>query len=47
MVSYTHPFLIGDRIMKIIVTGFEPFGNETVNPSWEAVKALPDVAAGV
>ena len=33
--------------MKIIVTGFEPFGNETVNPSWEAVKALPDVAAGV
>ncbi len=25
----------------LLVTGFEPFGGETVNPSWEAVKALP------
>jgi pyroglutamyl-peptidase len=24
----------------ILVTGFEPFGGATVNPSWEAVKAL-------
>ncbi|MBQ5973370.1 MAG: pyroglutamyl-peptidase I, partial [Oscillospiraceae bacterium] len=24
----------------MLITGFEPFGGETVNPSWEAVKAL-------
>ncbi len=28
--------------MRILVTGFEPFGNDTINPSWEAVKELPD-----
>ncbi len=28
--------------MKILVTGFTPFGGEAVNPSWEAVKSLPD-----
>lgn len=28
--------------MKLLITGFEPFGGETVNPSWEAVKNLPD-----
>ena len=27
--------------MKILVTGFEPFGGETVNPAWEAVSRLP------
>ena len=26
---------------KILVTGFEPFGGEKINPAWEAVKALP------
>ncbi|MDE2246457.1 MAG: pyroglutamyl-peptidase I [Xanthomonadaceae bacterium] len=25
---------------RVLLTGFEPFGGETVNPSWEAVRAL-------
>lgn len=28
--------------MKLLVTGFEPFGGETVNPAWEAVQRLPE-----
>ncbi len=27
---------------KVLITGFEPFGNDVVNPSWEAVSLLPD-----
>ena len=26
----------------LLITGFDPFGGETVNPSWEAVQELPD-----
>ena len=26
--------------MKILMTGFDPFGNEPVNPAWEAVKLV-------
>lgn len=32
--------------MKVLITGFDPFGGETVNPAYEAVKMLPDVIAG-
>ena len=27
---------------KLLITGFDPFGGESINPSWEAVKELPD-----
>lgn len=29
-------------LKKLLITGFDPFGGETVNPSWEAVRRLPD-----
>mgnify|MGYP003608412750 FL=1 len=32
--------------MKILVTGFDPFGQDTMNPAIEAVKRLPDTIAG-
>lgn len=32
--------------MKILVTGFDPFGGEKVNPAYEAVKLLPNTIAG-
>ena len=32
--------------MKILVTGFDPFGGETTNPAIEAVNQLPDKIAG-
>ena len=32
--------------MKVLITGFDPFGGESVNPAFEAVKLLPDIIAG-
>lgn len=33
--------------MKILMTGFTPFGGETMNPAYEAVKLLPDTTGNV
>ena len=33
--------------MKILVTGFDPFGEDTINPSIEAVKLLPDTVQNI
>jgi pyroglutamyl-peptidase len=32
--------------MKILVTGFDPFDGQPINPSWEAVRRLPDTVEG-
>lgn len=34
------PLSIEEGKMRILLTGFEPFGGEKVNPSWEAVKDM-------
>lgn len=31
---------------KLLITGFDPFGGESVNPAFEAVRLLPDEIAG-
>jgi pyroglutamyl-peptidase len=33
-------------VIKLLITGFDPFGGAVVNPSWEAVKRLPDRIGG-
>lgn len=33
--------------MKILLTGFEPFGSHRSNPSWDAAAALPETMGGV
>ncbi len=35
----------GSMGRTILVTGFQPFGGERMNPAWEAVKRLPDAIA--
>ncbi len=32
--------------MKVLMTAFNPFGGESINPAFEAVKLLPDEIAG-
>ena len=32
-------------IRKLLITGFDAFGKAAINPSWEAVKLLPDTIA--
>lgn len=32
--------------MKVLVTGFDPFGGDKVNPAYEAVKKMPSEIAG-
>lgn len=32
--------------MKVLITGFDPFGGEKINPALEAVKKLPDTIEG-
>lgn len=34
------------KIHSLLITGFEPFGGEEINPSWEAVSRLPDEING-
>ena len=29
--------------MKLLITGFEPFGGEKINPSWEAVRGMGEI----
>ena len=31
---------------KLLITGFEPFGGEKINPSWEALRHLPSEIGG-
>ena len=33
--------------MRLLITGFDPFGGADINPSWEAVRLLPDQIGSV
>ena len=33
--------------MKVLITGFDPFGGESINPAWEAVKAMENTIDGI
>jgi pyroglutamyl-peptidase len=41
----TPPARAADEV--VLVTGFEPFGGEAMNPSWEVCERLPRVIAGL
>lgn len=36
-----------EKERKLLITGFDPFGGEDINPSYEVVKALPDKIGGI
>lgn len=33
--------------MKVLITGFDPFNGESVNPAFEAIKLLPNIILDV
>ena len=35
-----------ENVKRLLITGFEPFGGENINPSWEVLKLLPDSING-
>jgi pyroglutamyl-peptidase len=41
--SNASPAHASNRLTTVLLTGFEPFDKEAVNPSWEAVRALDGV----
>ena len=34
-------------MIRVLVTGFDPFGGEKINPSWELVKKLDMKEEGI
>ena len=32
--------------MKVLITGFDPFGGECINPALEAIKMIPENIEG-
>lgn len=37
---------LGGSLMRVLVTGFQPFGGEDDNPSWEVARRLPKSVLG-
>ena len=42
-----HGIICKEIEMKVLVTGFDPFGGEKLNPALEAIKSLPSEIQGV
>lgn len=38
--------IITAEAKTVLITGFTPFGGEKINPSWQAVRSLPDIVNG-